>query len=175
MDMSEHILVELKSKVDDLKPIRRKLKALKAKHVGTFQQTDIYFDVPKGRLKLRLINNEKTQLIYYERENISKPKRSDVFIMEIPESKVFTALLKKILKAKATVKKKREIYWHQRTQIHLDTVDSIGFFVEFERKTLSTLKEIERNTQLLEKLMETLEINPEKLEKSSYSDLVILK
>ncbi len=164
MSMSEHTLVELKAKVDNLEPIRSKLKALKAKHVGTFQQTDIYFDVPKGRLKLRQINNEKTQLIYYERENISKPKRSDVFIIEIPESKAFIALLKKILKVKSTVKKLREIYWHQRTQIHLDTVDSLGCYVEFERKTPNTLKEIERNTQLLEKLMKTLEINPENLE-----------
>ena len=175
MSMSEHTLVELKAKVDNLGPIRRKLKALKAKHAGTFQQIDLYFDVPKGRLKLRQINNEKTQLIYYERENISKPKRSDIFVIEIPESKAFIALLKKILKAKITVKKLREIYWHLRTQIHLDTVDSLGCYVEFERKTLNTLKEIERNTQLLEKLMEKLEINPENLEKLSYSDLVNLK
>ncbi len=175
MSMSEHTLVELKAKVNSLEPVRSKLKALKAKHAGTFQQTDIYFDVPKGRLKLRQINSEKTQLIYYERENISKPKRSDIFILEIPESKAFTALLKKILKVKATVKKKREIYWHQRTQIHLDTVDSLGCYVEFERKTPNTQKEVERNSQLLEKLMKTLEINPENLEKLSYSDLVNLK
>jgi len=173
--MSEYILVELKAKVDNLEPIRSKLKALKAKHIGTFQQTDIYFDVPKGRLKLRQINNEKTQLVYYERENISKPKRSDVFVMEIPNGKVFTALLKKILRVKAAVKKAREIYWHQRTQIHLDTVDSLGCYVEFERKTPNTLKEVEKNIKLLEKLMATLDINPENLEKKSYSDLVDLK
>ena len=126
-------------------------------------------------MKLRQINSEKTQLIYYERENISKPKRSDIFIIEIPDNKTFTALLKKILKVKATVKKTRKIYWHQKTQIHIDTVDSLGCYVEFERKTPNTTKEIERNTQLLEKLMETLEINPENLEKLSYSDLVDLK
>ena len=126
-------------------------------------------------MKLRQINSEKTQLIYYERENISKPKRSDIFIIEIPDSKTFSALLKKILKVKATVKKTREIYWHQRTQIHLDTVDSLGCYVEFERKTPNTAKEIERSTQLLEKLMETLGINPKNLEKFSYSDLVNLK
>jgi len=175
MSMSEHILVELKAKVDTLEPIRSKLMALKAERIGTFRQTDIYFDVPRGRLKLRQINSEKTQLIYYEREDISKPKRSEVFIIEIPESKAFTALLKKILEMKATVKKAREIFRHQRTQIHLDTVESLGCFVEFERKTPNTPKEIERNTQLLEKLMKTLEINPENLEKLSYSDLVSLK
>ena len=175
MSTSEHTLVELKAKVDNLEPIQRKLRVLKAKYAGTFQQTDIYFDVPKGRLKLRQINSEKTQLIYYERENISKPRRSDVFVVEIPDGKVFKALLKKILELKATVKKTREIYWHRRTQIHLDTVDSLGCYVEFERKTPSTLEEIERNTKVLEKLVATLEINPENLEKLSYSDLVDLK
>jgi predicted adenylyl cyclase CyaB len=161
--------------MDNLEPLRSRLRALKAKYVGTYQQTDIYFVVPKGRLKLRQINGEKTQLIYYERENISKPKRSDVFILEIPESRAFTALLKKILKVKAAVKKTREIYWHQKTQIHLDTVDYLGCYVEFERKTLKAQKEMKRNRNLLRKLMETLEINPDNLEKLSYSDLVNLK
>ncbi|MFQ6073743.1 MAG: class IV adenylate cyclase [Candidatus Bathyarchaeia archaeon] len=175
MSLSQHTLVELKAKVEDLEPIRRKLETLKAKHIGTFQQSDIYFDVPKGRLKLRQINNEKIQLIYYERDTVSKPKKSNVFITEIPESKVFTALLKKILKVKATVKKTREIYRHQRTQIHLDRVDSLGCYVEFERETPNTPAEIERNTKLLEKLMGTLGINLGNLEKLSYSDLVGLK
>ncbi len=175
MSTSEHTLVELKAKVDSLEPIRRKLEALKAKHVGTFQQTDIYFDVPKGRLKLRQTDSEKAQLIYYERDNVSKPKRSDIFIMEIPESKAFTALLKKILKVKVTVEKTREIYWFEKTQVHLDTVDSLGCYVEFERKTPNAPKEIEGNTRRLEKLMETLEIDTESLEKLSYSDLVNLK
>lgn len=135
MSISEHTLVELKAKVDKLDLIRRRLVALKAKYEGTFRQIDIYFDVPRGRLKLRQINSEETQLIYYERENILKPKRSDVVILDIPESEVFVALLKKILKVKATVKKRREIYLHQKTQIHLDMVDSLGYYVEFEKKT----------------------------------------
>jgi predicted adenylyl cyclase CyaB len=95
--------------------------------------------------------------------------------MEIPESKAFTALLKKILKVKVTVEKTREIYWFEKTQVHLDTVDSLGCYVEFERKTPNAPKEIERNTKRLEKLMKTLEIDPEDLKKLSYSDLINLK
>jgi predicted adenylyl cyclase CyaB len=95
--------------------------------------------------------------------------------MEIPEDKVFTALLKKILKVRTTVKKVREIYQFQKTQVNLDTVDSLGCYVEFEIETFNNLEEIERNAQLLEKMMETLKINPENLEKLSYSDLVNLK
>ncbi len=175
MSTAEYTLVELKAKADNLDPIRSKLVALKAKYAGTFQQTDRYFAVPRGRLKLRQTNSEKTQLIYYERVNISKPKKSDVFILEIPESKTFAPLLKRILKTRATVKKTREIYWYKGTQIHLDRVDSLGCYVEFERKTPNTPKEIEMNTKLLEKMMETLEIPSENLEKLSYSDLVNFK
>ncbi|MGD8505530.1 MAG: class IV adenylate cyclase [Candidatus Bathyarchaeota archaeon] len=175
MNLSEHTLVELKAKVSNLKPVRRKLNELKAEHVGTFRQTDTYLGVPKGRLKLRKSNSEKTQLIYYERDSLPKPKRSDVFVMEIPESKAFPALLKRILKARATVKKTREIYRHQGTQIHLDTVDAIGCYVEFERKTPNTRGQIESNTGLLEELMETLGIKAGALEKMSYGDLVNLE
>lgn len=176
MSMSEYTLVELKAKVGNLEPIRSRLMALDAKHIGTFRQTDIYFVVPKGRLKLRQIDGaEETRLIYYERQNISRPKRSAVFVVEVPKSKSFSALLKNILKVKAIVRKTREIYWHLRTQIHLDTVDSLGCYVEFERKTPNSAKEIDENVKLLEKLMKTLEISHETLEKLSYADLVNLK
>jgi predicted adenylyl cyclase CyaB len=175
LSTSEHILVELKARVTNHTSIREKLRNLKARHLGTFHQTDIYFDTPKGRLKLRQFDNQKTQLIYYERENLFKPKRSHVFVLELPESKAIVAFLKKILKVKATVKKTREIYLYQRTQIHLDSVDSLGYYVEFERGTPNTKKEMENSVKILERLMETLEINPKNLEKSSYSDLVGLK
>nr|NIU39578.1 CYTH domain-containing protein [Candidatus Bathyarchaeota archaeon]NIV44815.1 CYTH domain-containing protein [Candidatus Bathyarchaeota archaeon] len=94
MNLSEHTLVELKAKVRNLDSIRSRLLALNALHIGTFRQTDSYFDVPKGRLKLRQSDNGKeTQLIYYERENTSRPKRSKVFVAEIPKSASFSALL----------------------------------------------------------------------------------
>ncbi len=176
MSMSEHTLVELKAKADSLEPIRSRLMALNARHMGTLRQTDIYFDVPMGRLKLRQSDSGKeTRLIYYERQDISRPKRSVVFVAEIPKSASFSALLKRILRVKATVTKTREIYWRQRTQIHLDTVDSLGYYVEFERETRNSAKEIDENVKLLERLMKTLEISDENLEKLSYADLVSLK
>ncbi len=176
MNLSEHTLVELKAKVRNLEPLRSRLTALNALHMGTFRQTDSYFDVPKGRLKLRQSDKGKeTQLIYYERENISRPKRSKVFVAEIPKSASFSALLKRILKVKVTVTKTREIYWRQNTQIHLDTVDSLGCYVEFERRTRNSAKEIDENVKLLERLMKTLEISHENLEKRSYADLISLK
>lgn len=175
MSFTEQPLVELKAKVGSLEPIRNKLKSLNAEPKESIHQTDTYFYVPKGRLKLRQINNQRVQLIYYEREDTPKPKRSKVFVMELPESKAATALLKRILKVKATVKKRREIYWYKGTRIHLDTVDSLGCYVEFERETSNRKGEAERGIKILKELLKTLEINPQNLEKSSYGDLVNAK
>ena len=169
----EHKMVELKAKVDDLKVVRKKLTILRAKRIGKFRQIDIYFNVPEGRLKLREVEgSNKTEMIYYERENIAGPKKGDVFILKVQEAEIFRNLLKSLLKTSAIVEKVREIYQYQGTQIHLDIVEKLGNFVEFERKTPADTEAIRKNQQTLEKLMEKLGINPENLEKLSYSDLI---
>jgi adenylate cyclase class 2 len=169
----EHEIMELKAKVLDLEVVRRRLTRLGALHMGTFRQIDVYFDVHEGRLKLREVEGKNNaELIYYERDNIAGPKRSNVFILKIQDPKVFKDLLKRLLKISAIVEKVREIYRYQGTQIHLDTVEKLGNFVEFERKTPAGERATKKNQQILEKLMEKLGINPENLEKLSYGDLI---
>jgi adenylate cyclase class 2 len=169
----EHKIMELKAKVQDLEVVRRRLARLGARHVGTFRQIDVYFNVLEGRLKLREVESKNNaELIYYERENIAGPKKSNVFILKIQDPKVFKNLLKSLLKTSAIVKKVREIYRYKGTQIHLDTVEKLGNFVEFERKTLAGERATKKNQRILEKLMEKLGINLESLEKLSYGDLI---
>jgi len=176
----EHKLVELKARVNDLDVVRRKLTSLGAQHIGTFRQTDTYFDVPRGRLKLREVEgSNKADLVYYERENVSGPKRSDVFIMKIEKPAVFKILLGRLLKTKGIVEKAREIYRYQGTllaskyryiQIHLDNVEKLGAFIEFEMKTSNQTEK--RDKQILERLMKKLKIKTNQLVKYSYLDLL---
>jgi len=176
----EDKLVELKAKVDDLDVVKRKLTSLGAHYMGTFRQNDVYFNVPEGRLKQREVEGSKeAELVYYERENIVGPKRSDVFIMKIQEPAVFKILLEKLLKTRAIVEKVREIYQYQGTllaskrryvKIHLDKVKELGMFVEFEMKTSD--QTVERDRQILWNLMDELGIKPEQLERLSYVDLI---
>jgi len=169
----EHKLVELKAKVEDLDAVREKLTRLGAQYIGTFRQIDVYFDVPEGRLKLREVEgNDKAELIYYQRENIAEPKRSNVFILKVQEPAFLKTLLGNLLKIKATVEKVREIYRYQGTQIHLDRVKNLGTFLEFERETSADVQVIRKNRQVLRKLMEKLGIGSESLEELSYSDLI---
>ena len=168
----KHKMVELKAEVDDHDFLRKKLSALGAEYTGTFQQSDLYFRVPEGRLKLRTVkDNNKAELIYYERESIAGPKSDDAFILRVQEPEDLKKVLKKILAPLIVIEKGREIYQYQGTQIHLDTVKQLGKFIEFERQTSDDLKSIEKDRRILERLMEKLEIDPGNLETLSYSDL----
>jgi len=166
-----HKMVELKARVDDHEVLRKKLSTLGAQYSGTFQQTDLYFRVPEGRLKLREVKDSNiTELIYYKRENIAGPKNDDVFILRIQEAEELKMILKKILTPLKVIEKVREIYQYKGTQIHLDTVKKLGKFIEFERKTNNYSHTTKKDHQILEKLMSQLEIPSNNLEVLSYSD-----
>jgi len=166
-------MVELKARVEDHDFLRKKLSALGAEHAGTFRQTDSYFEVPEGRLKLREVTDDGTaELIYYERENIAGPKSDDAFILRVQEPEELKKILKKILTPLVVIEKVREIYRYNGTQIHLDTVKNLGKFIEFERQTSDDPKMIKKDRLTLQKLMKKLKIDPNNLESLSYSDLL---
>ena len=162
-------MVELKARVDDHELLRKKLSALGAEHIGTFHQSDLYFKVPEGRLKLREVKaNSTMELIYYERENIAGPKSDDAFILRVQEP----GELKKMLTPLIVIDKVREIYHYSGIQIHLDNVEKLGKFIEFEKPTDDNPQAIEKGRLTLQNLMENLEIDPSNLESHSYSDLL---
>jgi len=169
---SESRLVELKARTGDLNSVRNLVKSLGAHYIGEFHQIDTYFEVPKGRLKLRQIEGQdKTELIYYKREDIPGPKRSEVFILKIPKPETFKGLFEKVLEKKVVIDKNREIHRYKGTQIHLDNVKDLGTFIEFERKTKSSTKAVQKDQEVLHQLMRKLGIEKDKLIEGSYSDL----
>ncbi len=171
--------MELKAQVDDLDFLRKKLNELKAHHIGTFRQIDVYFETPIGRLKLRETEGDHgTKLVYYERENVAGPKRSKVFLLKIVEPVHFKRLLEKTLKTITTVEKTREIYRLQifgdkisrMVKVHLDSVKGLGSFLEFEMET--TPKGFIEDRLALLSLMKKLGTKEEDLETLSYCDLI---
>jgi adenylate cyclase class 2 len=177
----EHKMVELKARVLDLRAVREKLQELGARPVRTFHQIDTYFEIPIGRLKLRETEGENTaQLVYYERKNITGPKGSKIFILQICEPAVFKTALKRIVKTKVTVDKMREILRFKNVsiekfygiQVHLDNVQDLGTFIEFEKKVY--VSGYRKDEKVFGELMKKLGVTPESLEKLSYSDLILL-
>src|ERR1700754_1751811 len=76
--------VEIKARCADPLPIRQYLLA-NALFSGVDEQTDTYFNVKNGRLKLREGNIENN-LIYYERDNQAGPKNSHFQLVEASDA-----------------------------------------------------------------------------------------
>lgn len=168
---AQHMIIELKAKLNDLDSARKKLRQVQAKMIGVFHQIDTYYIVPKGRLKLREVAGETdAELIYYERDDVAMPKDSSVFLLKIPQPHTFKEIATKILEVKAVVDKVREIYNLQGTQIHLDKVQNLGYFIEFERVTSKNTRHQDKSK--IEELIGKLKINPEDMVAVSYSDLM---
>ncbi len=165
-------LIEIKAKVNSLDPIREKIESWGTNIQGTYLQTDTYFNTVSDRLKMREVDGEPTaMLIYYDREDIPDPKQSDILIVETGEPETLKAILGRSIGVKVTVVKTREIYQHQGTQVHLDMVEGLGTFIEFERP----IRDLPDDRRVLEALMEELNITAGDLVTVSYSDLKLEK
>ena len=168
MDAGSKHLVELKARYEDLGKARALLAG--AERVGTFRQVDTYFSLGDRRLKLRSVAGAtEGQLIYYERPDIGGVKESRVLLASIPDAATVREILARIFPVKAEVRKTREIFRFQGVQVHLDTVEGLGRFVEFE-KILTDESEREAGVNQLETLRRYLQIADEDLMSSSYSD-----
>jgi predicted adenylyl cyclase CyaB len=98
-------------------------------------QTDTYFNVSRGRLKLREFPGDTgatSQLIYYCRADEAGAKVSDYQILEVPDADVAKRLFADALGVKAVVHKERYLYMLGRTRIHIDDVKDLGSFLEIE-------------------------------------------
>lgn len=163
-------LVELKARCEDLGKARALLSG--AERVGTFRQTDTYFSLGERRLKLRSVDGRREgQLVYYERPDAGGVKESLVLLTELPDAATALAILRRTFPVKAEVRKTREIYRLQGVQVHLDVVEGLGKFIEFEKAVSGDAERAAGRTQL-ESLVRYFQIDPEDLMASSYSDLL---
>ncbi|MCA9440335.1 MAG: class IV adenylate cyclase [Candidatus Omnitrophica bacterium] len=123
--------IELKAHLVDRERAIRICKEMSgARFEGDIRQTDTYFKVPKGRFKLRVCEPGETYLVYYEREDATEAKGSDYHI-EFARASV-RDILDRALGTIAEVRKVRTLYLWENVRIHLDRVEELGDFIEFE-------------------------------------------
>src|SRR5262249_28939205 len=130
-----HLNIEIKARCDDPAFIRKYLKSKHAEVKGVDYQVDTYFNVAKGRRKLREGNIENN-LVYYERNDDPGAKESNFQLLRIPDAKTLKEILSKSLGIKIVVEKKREIYFIENVKFHIDEIASLGSFVEIEASDL---------------------------------------
>jgi predicted adenylyl cyclase CyaB len=124
--------LEFKTRLADAKAALARARALGAELWGDLRQTDTYFDVPSGRLKLRETAGLQAELIAYARDEAAAGRLSDYEIARTPDPAALRAVLARSLGVLAVVKKRRTLVTLDTTRIHLDNVEQLGSFLEIE-------------------------------------------
>jgi predicted adenylyl cyclase CyaB len=124
--------VEIKARVGDLEDFAVRLKTLNPGKAEVIVQEDVFFRVPAGRLKLRILGPRSGELIHYFRPDRSGPKASEYEILRTREPGHLRNILTAALGVRGVVKKVRLISRIGATRIHLDDVGGLGLFMELE-------------------------------------------
>lgn len=144
------------------------------KFIGEDFQTDTYFNVPSGRLKLREGNIENA-LIHYHRNDFAGAKQSDVILYRHNPDALLQQILATALGIKIVVEKKRRIYFMGNVKFHFDEVTGLGKFVEVEAIDTNGSIGIERLKQQCNHYASLFGIADEQFVSRSYSDLLLAK
>jgi adenylate cyclase class 2 len=148
--------IELKARCADLASAREAVRALGAREQGVLVQTDTYFHVPNGRLKLREIRGAGAELIWYARPDSAGFRASDYVITPIADAQTALAVLSSALGVRARVHNRRELWLLENVRIHLDDVEELGTFVEYEAVIDQAADE--RSHDLLDRLKRAMKI-----------------
>jgi adenylate cyclase class 2 len=167
-----HLNVEIKARCANQQAIRDILRARGADFRGTDYQTDTYFNVGHGRLKLREGNIENA-LVYYERDDQAGPKQAHVTLYPTTPDSGLKEILTKALSTLVVVEKQREIYFIENIKFHLDTVARLGTFVEIEAIDTDGTVGQEQLLAQCRAFLELLQISSNDLIAVSYSDLLL--
>ncbi len=160
--------LELKAVFPSLVRADKIARKIKAKRIGVTYQTDTYYRVRSGRLKLREIRGLGGELIYYHRPNRKGSRYSDYLIAPLSSPVQVKKLFRTMFGELVVVRKVRTLYLYRNARIHLDRVKGLGPFIEFE--VLNT-KGKRQAQSLMICLKREFGIKRESIVAGSYSDL----
>ncbi|MCC6153411.1 MAG: class IV adenylate cyclase [Candidatus Hydrogenedentes bacterium] len=161
--------IELKARLGDLKRAAEVCRKLGAVFQTDIRQVDTYFVVASGRLKLRENDPGNCELIHYHRADEASSKASDYKIVQ--GSPELREMLAAALGVRCVVRKVRGLWLWENVRIHLDTVEGLGTFIEFEAVLGERLDDADGYRKLA-RLREAFGIGDEDLIERSYVDLM---
>ncbi len=162
--------VEFKARGGDLATLRVTLGRSGVPLERCMRQVDTYFHVPRGRLKLREIDDQRAELIFYQREDRAEARVSDYVRTAVENPMAMKEALGRALGVRCVVDKTRELYLWDRTRVHLDTVEGLGAFMELE--TVVTDQSLTDARAECERIRAALGVSPQDLLDRSYADMV---
>ncbi len=161
--------LELKARIVSVESSRRRALEGGAAEDGAMVQVDTYFKTSAGRLKLRIINGNEAELIGYSRNEDSDERSSAYEKTPVPDAKSLSGILERTLGVRVVVYKHRNLYWYKSSRIHIDTVENLGTFIEFE---VPTGREFNAE-DVMQELRSMFDIRTEDIVRVSYADLLM--
>jgi len=165
--------LELKARDADPERSLEVCEGLGAESKGVLVQEDTYFNVFQGRLKLRREEGASAHLIAYERADVAGQRKSRYRIVEVSDAPELRAALAAVLGIVAVVRKTRRLFVLQDVRIHLDRVEGLGGFIEFEAVAPPGGTDLARYEARLTDLRNSFGIADADLVGASYCDLVL--
>lgn len=162
--------LELKAEVASLNFPANIAKRIGARYAGTLRQSDSYFRVKHGRLKIREMGRGKSELIFYRRPDRSGSRVSQYFILPMSDVKTAKAMLSSLFERTVVVKKTRRLFLYKNARIHLDVVQGLGRFIEFEVVVTQGPRQADR---LMKFLRKAFQIPMKRTVPGSYGDLLV--
>lgn len=162
--------IELKARIVSLEAVRATAQNLATGQLGLMHQIDTYFHAPRGRLKLRQIDGQPAQLISYQRSDEAQARHSDYRIAPVADAELLKQNLAAFRGIQVVVDKTREVFLYHNVRIHLDQVQGLGTFLEFESVLSDEINDTAGHAQV-EWLCGQFGITPEHVVPQSYSDL----
>jgi predicted adenylyl cyclase CyaB len=163
--------IEIKARARNFDAALRSAERLSDTAAVLLIQEDTFFNVSRGRLKLRSFSDHSGELIYYMREDSKDAKRSDYSITKTLDPAGLKGVLSLAYGIRGVVRKRRLLYMSGQTRIHLDDVEGLGHFIELEYVVHSS-EDLNRADRVLQALMTALEISEDDLVPQAYIDLL---
>ncbi|MFQ5629498.1 MAG: class IV adenylate cyclase [bacterium] len=166
--------IEIKARYTDFAFARKCVRQEGGNHHSTMQQSDVYFRVVNGRLKLRYLEKDIGYLVYYERDDNPEPRASEYYIYDTKRPAELQHLLSAAHGILAKVNKRREVYLIDNVRVHLDEVEGLGQFIEFEA-VMDSKSHTDAEIAKIETLIVRFRIDRKNLLSQSYLDMVLAR
>jgi adenylate cyclase class IV len=165
--------IEIKARLSRKQALHLQTEALSRSSLAPefLHQTDTFYNVSSGRLKLRELEHGCAELIAYERPDHAGPKLSSYVCCPCSDPKSLHEALSRSIGVRGVVEKHRQVIHISQTRLHLDEVFGLGDLLELE-VVLRENQSLEEGKAIALELMAAFGVESESLIDVAYIDLL---
>jgi adenylate cyclase class IV len=164
------VSIEVRTRVDDLAAVLRRLEELTAAKPVAVEQEDKFFDVKHGRLMIRR-EGRNAELIFYVKSEDKAPRSSTYYRRSLNKADLVESELAERFGIRCVVRKRRWSFDVLGARVNVDTIDPLGSFLEVGAPA-SRPDALPRAFGLVRRVLKTLDVNDERLVAQEYITLL---